>query len=288
MPKENTHLYAAHKIVQKLENQDLRGIIVRNIHEYYLGSISIDTMVYYPGSAKASDFMHGMKSPTNEFIVKLLDSAKQTHSAKDLAFAFGLITHAALDATMHPLINRYAGDFYDNDTKKRRRAVYIHRYLETKIDQRFNKLFRLQRDIALRSYDGLSFPIILSSETGIPPRRFNYALRIQVLTNRLFNNHAAYWLATMMYKLGILQRTVLGVFYHHLLKDQRSLRRVFDEVRKSGPVIPVTILLRQGMDNAAISIAAAYKYYLGSITRKQLFKAIPYENLDSDTMISLR
>src|SRR4030042_3716187 len=105
MPKENTHLYFANKISEKIENMDLKSAIKENLDYFYLGSITPDVF-FYGKNKKTTD--------VSEFFHKegAIDYVKE-NIAQNPVFSLGILTHIILDDIFHPIIESSSGDYYN-------------------------------------------------------------------------------------------------------------------------------------------------------------------------------
>ncbi|MCD6569272.1 MAG: zinc dependent phospholipase C family protein, partial [Deltaproteobacteria bacterium] len=162
MPKENTHLFFADNVLKTIEDKTLKSVISSNSYYHYLGAIAPD--IFYYGTKDnikmVSEKLHGKDEyPTNKIILEILETSKDN---KDLAFTIGYITHCALDITFHPVIDSIARDYSDKDLDKTDSATYMHRHIETCIDNRLNPDFLMGKLINAYLIEELTFTKIVS------------------------------------------------------------------------------------------------------------------------------
>ncbi|HET9180753.1 MAG TPA: zinc dependent phospholipase C family protein [Candidatus Angelobacter sp.] len=75
---------------------------LREAHAYAYGGSLIQDMGYYPGGNKFfSDLVHYVRS--GDFVLEMV---RQAHSADELAFALGALSHYVADTNGHPTVNR--------------------------------------------------------------------------------------------------------------------------------------------------------------------------------------
>jgi hypothetical protein len=285
VPKENTHLWFAHDLLDYLPEASLRGDISQGIDEYHLGSFIPDTFFYSPEKSieNISEVIHGKAgSPTNTIILRVLDEAK---TGRDIAFILGYITHCALDIVFHPVINSLSGDYYDENPLEREKAVYLHRHIETCIDVEIKNPMRIYRLVRSRTMKGLVFEDIVSRGFSVPIVRIRSTLARQLLLNRLFASVPVFRVMNFAHGLGIVKtREFLSLFYGSALYEGPSIQ---DPIRyhalETGAELVTSLaeLFARAREKALRMMEAAYGYFKGTVSRERLIEEIPGENLST-------
>jgi hypothetical protein len=284
MPKENTHLHFAYRLLDNFQGQDILKEVSDNIWHYLLGSIIPDTFYYgsSPTIRRISEVFHGKEGNlTNTTIIQVLDNAQ---SQKDIAFILGFISHCALDITFHPVIYYLSGNYYDQSPEKRNRAVYLHRHLETCLDIDIRNTMRLHKLIKLVYLKGLIFEEIISREFQVTVRRIRHTLIKQITFNILFTSEAAYHLAKESARIGIIKdSTQLGLFYGDASQGETmpSLIQTADLVDGSENTTTPGKLFQDAGMLAKTMIEAAYGYWKKTISYEEMLRAIPGLSLDT-------
>ena len=284
MPKENTHIYFATKLLKKLDNQELSSLLRNHINSYYLGSLTPDTF-YYNKDHTISDFLHGVHGNlTNDIIFKFLDSVKKTKNQQDLAFILGYISHCALDIIFHPIIYFLSGDYYDSNKIRRIENIYLHRHLETSLDNIVSN-FGFNLSINKKMIKSLNSISIISNHFKITTDIMLQTYKKQIWTNKLFKIDLLFNLAYLLFNLGIYKnKTNLGFFYRNLAKDKTTIPKEYDfqdiiTGEKSYLSIDELFLAAQKL---AIDMQnAAHTYHKGIITKKECAKIISGKSLET-------
>ena len=285
MPKENTHLWFAHELLDYLPEATLRGDISINIDEYHLGSFIPDTFFYSSDKTveNISEVIHGKAgTPTNRMILGVLDEAR---TQQDIAFILGYIPHCALDIVFHPVVNSLSGDYYDEDPVEREKAVYLHRLIETRIDVEIKNPLRIYHLVRPSTIRGLVFEDIASRSFFVPVEKIRSTLAKQLFLNRLFASIPAYRAAKLSHRLGVMKtRELLSLFYGSALYEGPSLH---DPIRyrsldtRAEMVISLAELFARAREKALRMIEAAYGYSKGTVSKERLIEEIPGENLST-------
>lgn len=286
MPKENTHLYFAHQVVETLPDEQMADSIRQEMGVFYFGSVIPDSFYYSKdrSTVKISEYLHGKDGNlTNEFIFDLLKKAKETRSHKDLAFALGYITHCVLDIVFHPIIYYLSGNYYDQDPLRADEAVYLHRHLETELDARVNQSFYFDKLIKLSFLNELSFDEVVIKKFGIARLNLLKVLKRKALLLKALHYDWLYYVIALLYALGLVKRPVLlGIFYRNLKHEDRHLPD-YIEYRDliTGELQKTTIqeLFYVARHMAKDRLEAAWAYYHGRIKREEAIKVIRGESL---------
>ena len=108
MAYENTHLFAANIIKNKIENETIRNVIEMNQDAYHIGSIFPDIFDFTRDTTikTLSAVMH---KGTNEIVFQVLDRLRGKKDEENLAFVFGYLTHCAVDQILHPVVFYFSG-----------------------------------------------------------------------------------------------------------------------------------------------------------------------------------
>lgn len=288
MPKENTHLYFAHQIIDQTEQAEWRRIANENLQAYYLGSVMPDTFYYSPKAAvrSISEILHGRHGElTNGIIFDLLDQAREHASEADLAFALGYLTHEALDITFHPLIYYLSGNYFDEDEGRRLEAMYLHRHLETFLDRKVNENFFFHDLIRLKVIKKLHFPELLKAKFGVKTGETAELLIRKNLASLFQNSTLAYYFVYSLFKLGVKKAKLFyGLFYPNLNADARIIPDLVDyrDIITGHPKRElITDLFDQADDLASDYFEAAFNYYQGKIDRTEGEKFIRGESFNT-------
>lgn len=154
MPKEITHWAVAKKAASLAPEPYLRRIIHDNMNLYITGALAVDSPSYAVIGVdkelftRAGDRLHAM-SGENPFAAVLRVPAIATGVDEDRAMAFtlGALTHVIADMVFHPMIFHLTGDYHDPDRGRRKKAVTLHRLLETWIDVWFTQKLSPENEV---------------------------------------------------------------------------------------------------------------------------------------------
>ncbi|MCE5274291.1 MAG: zinc dependent phospholipase C family protein [Deltaproteobacteria bacterium] len=284
MPKENTHLLFAYRVLEEFHETDILREVSSHLHTYLLGSIIPDTF-YYSGKKpieRISESFHGKTgNPTNTVILSVLDAARHP---KDIAFILGFITHCALDIAFHPVIYYLSGNYYDEVPWKRTQAVYMHRHLETCLDRDLKNTFRIHRTIRSAFLKGLVFEDVVSRDFHADIVEIRRSLRKQLLSNLFFTSRAAYRIAQVFTRFCLLKdSSYLGLFYCDVPSGEclPPLITVADLQTGQERTVTVEGLFADARADAVTMMKAAFDYSRGQISRDELLLAIPGKSLDT-------
>jgi hypothetical protein len=285
MPKENTHISFAYNILSCLEDNKIVKLVSPYVRDYLLGSIIPDTFFYskYSEVIDISEHIHGKDGiPTNEIIFSCLDNAD---SPKDIAFLLGFITHCALDIIIHPVIYYLTGNYYDKDTSRRSIARYSHALFETGLDIKIGNRLRIHKLLKQSSMKDLVFRGIVSNRFNADQSLLDKAFKKQLFINMAFDSGAAHKLFKPAIRAGAFgDPYILGLFYREAaptwqnISDGFAIRDIITGEKKD---VTINGLFHAAKEKAQIMINAAFVFYKGSISRKDLQKAIPGENLNT-------
>ena len=280
MVKENTHLFGAYRIFERLD-ENLKEMIKENIDYYYIGAIALDIFFFYNKTHFVSDKIHGKDGElTSEIIFELLKSRDK----RDLAFVFGYLTHCAFDIEFHPVIYYYTGNYYDKNKEKRDRAIYLHRHFETYIDNKLKHRFLIYKIIKKNLIKDLLFFKIIVRDYKITMEEIEKALNNELFLNRLFRSSIGYYVTLLITKLGISDKKNPGLFYKNLGRDKiifeqdlrykdiisgKNIRKDFDK------------LFDESLEYGREMINTAYKFYNNKINKSQAVKVIDGKSLDT-------
>ena len=284
MPKENTHLWFAHGLLDFVPETRMLKDVSAHIGQYHLGSIIPDTFFYSSDKSvgEISEIIHGKdSSPTNKIIIRVLDEAK---GMSDVAFILGYISHCALDITFHPMVNSLSGNYYNEDPLERHEAVYLHRHIETCIDALIQNPLRIYRLVRVSLLSGLVFEDIIQKEHSVPPQKQERTLSRQLLANRLFASGGAFMLAKFLHNVGIIQsKEPLSLFYGNA-REYRCIENSvsYTDIKTGiGKTEQLSEFFARARIKALGMMEAAWGYAHGTITRERLLEMIPGENLST-------
>jgi hypothetical protein len=288
VPKENTHLYFAHRVIEQTEQKEWQRIVNGNLQAFYLGSVMPDAFYYSPKARvrEVSEILHGRHGErTNIMIFDLLDLAKARASETDLAFVFGYLTHAALDITFHPLIYFLSGNYFDEDENRRYEAMYLHRHFETFLDRKVNENFFFHDLIRLKIIKKLGFPEILKEKFDVKKAETAELLIRKNLISLMENSRLAYYFLYTLFKIGVkTAKLFYGLSYANLKADKRIIPDLVDykDVITGHPKRElITDLFDRADDLASVYFEAAYAYYRGKIGREEAERFIRGESFNT-------
>lgn len=287
MPKENTHIYFADKVSQKVNSQDLLALLKKYSKYFYLGSISPDTFYYSPKKEveEISNFIHGnFGNLTNELVFKFLNIAKNKKSEKDLVFALGFLTHCAIDIITHPVIFYLTGDYHSSDKKVAEDAKYLHRYFETYFDNKINKNFSIPKNIDLNILETLEILSVFYQDfSHVSKEDIIAVFQRHFKLNKLFKNDVLFFAVYFLNKIKILNnRGELALFYANLKVDKKTWPDEFEyKDLITGELLHDNWdnLLNKALNSSVEMLEAAYKYYCGIISEEECKKIIPGKSL---------
>lgn len=141
MPKEITHWAVAKKAAGRAPEPHLKRIIHDNMNLYITGALAVDSPSYVAIGrdkalfARAGDRLHAMggESPFAS-VLQVPAIATGVDEDRAMAFTLGALTHVVADMVFHPMIFHLTGDYHHPDEARRKKAVTLHRLLETWID----------------------------------------------------------------------------------------------------------------------------------------------------------
>ncbi len=284
MPKENTHLYFAERLLENASEREIMEPMRNSKKEFFLGSIFPDSFYYHPQKdvEALSNRLHGRGENAGQTIIAFLEAAKKHHAIQDYAFAMGYISHWSLDKIFHPVIEQLCGDYYDSDSRKRLTSVYHHRLLETDLDRRVNNSCYVHEMIDLNSLSGLYVMQRLAKHTRIDETEFKKAFERQKRINRMMTKKWAYIWARLLKVLGKKgMNEILPLFYEHLKIHREPFPdAIYDEspeqnVQKYRSVED----LFQAAETFALSIFAPAHSFLNSTEDNEQFGLDDIEGL---------
>ena len=143
MPRDLTHVIIADDILNRSTDSWAREIAGQSV-AMHMGAITHDSFLYGP-SPKLSTKMHGgfgddTRAPALAMLNDVRAEKNPELKAKKKAFAFGYLSHMAVDAVFHPFVYSVSGSQVpENNTSKEGEdlAKARHRYAETWLDVHF-------------------------------------------------------------------------------------------------------------------------------------------------------
>jgi len=284
MPKENTHIFFAEMARRGLEVSDIFDLLSREKEYYHLGAVNPDSFFYSRDESiiKISDRFHGKDGNlTNEIIIDVLENGK---TDRDLAHILGYITHCALDMTFHPVIYYLTGNYYKHETTEGSER-YRHRYMETCLDMAIGNTFRMHFLLDPGLPEGLAFEPLISERFSVPVSIIRRTFVRQLRFNRCFASSAAYFVALVLNRFGLLTYPDLPPLFYRSVKrhDFSTEEKVTyrDLVSGEEKITSVAELFEVAKERAHDMMMAAYEYSTGRITREECLKKIPGESLDT-------
>ncbi|SDB55165.1 Zinc dependent phospholipase C [Desulfonatronum thiosulfatophilum] len=204
MPKENTHLWFAQRLMTRLQNGDLphpsANLVLNQPRMFSLGSIIPDAFFYHyrARGRRMAKVLHGsdpvMRAEAFSFMVV---QAGEDASGRDQAFVLGYLSHVALDATFHPVIHALSGRRPGRPSSGVTRS--LHRLLETGLDRLVNRTSRYPDIIAPFLADRAEVLHILAGHAGLRLGDVRGALSNQLLVSRLAQGRFAHKLLSFFH-----------------------------------------------------------------------------------------
>jgi|WetSurMetagenome_2_1015567.scaffolds.fasta_scaffold00069_19 hypothetical protein len=290
MPKENTHILFAAGLMNKLDNKELQSLLKDNCPEYYFGSIFPDTFYYSKREdvIRLSEMLHGKDGNlTNEYIFIFLEHIMAVRRKNELAFLIGYITHYFLDINFHPVIYYLSGNYYDKDDKKRLRAVYLHRHLETYLDVRVHNQFSINTELNKFRLIDISCLNKLPGAHSLSLNGFQAVLDRQIQFNAFFRNKLVYYIVRLLANSSLFDRSDIPLFYQNLKHEKKILPEgIFYRDLITGAPLETTVtdLYRNSLTKAAKAIESLYSYYLGQSDIVNLKTHIRGESLNTGAL----
>lgn len=107
---------------------------------FLMGSIGPDAfpgifegqMAIHPGALNEKGIADASRWSTSEWALQLLSKARESNDKKELAFAYGVLTHLAGDIFAHTYVNEYAGNAWslsDDETVVEQRHFLLEGYI---------------------------------------------------------------------------------------------------------------------------------------------------------------
>ena len=283
MVYENTHLWAAEKIKNRINNKNIADIIAANTDHYLLGAIFPDTLSFNKDEKISyfAGFMHGETGiPTNRVVFDILDRIRGTQDTKNLAFVCGILTHCAMDIVFHPLVFYLSGYKPKSSPKAQLHSSYLHWHYETLIDKHFNKGVYLEKKLKPAAVWDLVIPACLKISKHIIidslKDQISYFKRIH---SRLF--HTAYRMLAM---IGLIEKKWVAGFYANLKVEDKFLPATLhyqDLISGEDRDATLVELMENGINMGIQMIEAAYDYYTGNISKEYCKRTIAGYNLDT-------
>ncbi|WP_125153416.1 zinc dependent phospholipase C family protein [Clostridium rectalis] len=157
MPDAWTHILGAKDVLNRIDNNEYKRIIEKNIKIFNLAAQGPDLFTYYltlfPNRRKKlknlGELLHTSK--TGDFIIYNIKWAKGKKEDESFNIIFtylmGFITHYALDISIHPYIY-YFGGVYNKERSHTKKYDVYHKRLETNIGS-----INLFREMGLNAYE---------------------------------------------------------------------------------------------------------------------------------------
>jgi hypothetical protein len=281
MVYENTHLWAAEKIRNRIPNQDIKDIIGTHIDAYHFGAVFPDVL-YYSRNPEISDsahYLHGdAGAPSNAVIFDILDQISGTSDQKNLAFTWGILTHCAMDIVFHPVVFYFSGYDPEAGQKEQERSGYLHLHYETIIDRHFNNGIFFENLVRPSVLDDLIAPSI----PNISRQNIINCLQTQLFYFRIIHSRLYYLVYKLLAAMGLVDKKLVAGFYANISVDTRSLPEVLhyrDIITGDNRETTLDGLMGKGIIMATDMIEAAYEYYAGNIRKETCQVTIAGNNL---------
>ncbi|MDR1066700.1 MAG: zinc dependent phospholipase C family protein [Clostridiales bacterium] len=142
MPGLITHYICAQACGQKINDEQLKNLLLSRRRIYNIGAQGPDVFFYYlPSVFRKSIYQMGAtmhKTKISDFFNSIITAIDKIDSARakssSIAYLCGYITHYALDSHTHPYIYYKSGFKTDGDGKRKIAHSVNHRNFETNID----------------------------------------------------------------------------------------------------------------------------------------------------------
>ncbi|MBW2429812.1 MAG: zinc dependent phospholipase C family protein [Deltaproteobacteria bacterium] len=283
MVYENTHLWAAEEIKNRLKNKKIAEIIAANADHYLLGAIFPDTL-YFNKEEKIrnfANFLHGETGvPTNTFVFEILDRIKGTHDAKNLAFICGFLTHCAMDIVFHPVVFYLSGYEPKSGPKGQLQSSYLHWYYETLIDKHFNKGVFLEEKVKVAA----AWDLVIPKYPNISRQTIIDSLKKQISYFKRIHSRLFYMIYRMLAIIGFIEKKWVAGFYANLNVEDKFLPDVLhykDIISGEDRDTALEDLMENGINMGIQMIEAAYDYYAGNISKDWCERTVVGYNLDT-------
>lgn len=143
MPKELTHFFIAEQVAANLKDTPYFSSVSAHPHALRIGSLLPDVTFYGITSKtrpvrKWSDTLHGAGNQDTFELIRILAShAQQYGDPYTVALLIGAASHIYADATFHPMIWYFTGDYHSKNKGKAALAQAHHRAFESLMDMVF-------------------------------------------------------------------------------------------------------------------------------------------------------
>jgi hypothetical protein len=290
MVYENTHLWAAERIRNRIENPAIAETIASRLDHYHLGAVFPDVLFYSknPDVSRAAYYLHGDSgAPTNAFIFEVLDQIKNKPDENSLVFVWGYLTHCAMDMVFHPVVFYFAGYDPEDDRDRQLDTDYLHLHYETIIDRHFNEGDFLENMINPAVVRDLMIPAL----RNVSRRDIESCLKKQIFYFRLIHSRLYYRIFKVLAKMGLVDKRLVAGFYPNLEAETRKLaeKLIYRDII-SGRDMEATLedLMEDGINTAIKMVAAAHDYAAGKIGKESCKTAIAGHNLDTGRVDTTR
>lgn len=283
MASENTHIYLADRIREKINNHILKRMISDHTDYYFLGSVFPDILFYSKDKQifNVAHNLHGEDGvPTNQVVFNLLDEVKSKKDGKNFSFIAGLLTHYAVDITFHPMVYYFSGYKINGNKQENDRSSYLHWHYETSIDKQVNHRFYLDEIINPETVKNLVIPKIL----GINAEVIGKALKRQIKYFSLTPSRFYYVIFKALYKLGLFPAGAIAGFYRNLEKERIRLPdqiQYKDLITGEAKQTTLNDLMTEAVQFGCRMIETAYVYYEGRENRDECEKIIAGQSLET-------
>jgi len=284
MSFENTHLWAADVVKNRITEEALRELIITHIDYYNFGAVFPDTFSFSHSrkTKDISNLIHGNTGAlTNGLVFDMLDHVKQTRDKKNLAFIYGFLTHCAMDIVFHPIVRYFSGYKPGNNYQAASESSYLHWHYETQIDKQFNNEFYLDEIIKPTVVQNL----IITSILNVSEQTILDCLKKQITYFKRFRRGYTYnKIFRILSRVGLAEKNYLGGFYANLKVDPARIPeniRYKDIISGEKKETTLNNLMNQGIKMSIKMVESAYDYYSTKISRQVCQNTISGENLET-------
>lgn len=304
MPRDLTHVMLAEDIRNNLP-VEVRQCAETCESVFHMGAISHDSFLYGSDSNLSTKMHGGFGEDTRKVVLTMLDDIRQEKDPEKLnrekAFAFGFLTHMAVDSVFHPFVYSVAGSQVrknNPDPEHVKQAKTRHRYVETWLDihflkekkhrlqafKPFKKLMNKDQDRRLATqFFCKNYQKAFHIDEDLT-RVYKNSMAVQLFIGRVTKNQT---MGKMLRRLddfldGRLGMAVSGFYQQDRkmpvqLKDFTSFKHPV-----TGQAVHKTLsdLTREAVQRGTDFILAAEKYIMNG-NRREFLKSVPNINLDT-------
>jgi hypothetical protein len=162
---------------------------------------------------------------------------------------------------------------------------YSHALFETGLDIKIGNRLRIHKLLKLALTKDIVFGRIVSNRFNVDYSLLSEALKKQIILNMMFASSAAHKIFKPAIREGVFGDSyILGLFYREAALSWQKISEGYtirDIITGEKRDVTLNGLFNAASEKAQTMINAAFSFYNGSISRKDLQAAIPGENLST-------